>query len=121
MSLEIKKYKETDIAIIISEDIEVHNAQEMLELIVNCWYQWSRKIVMYEKNIVPEFFSLQTGIAGEILQKVVNYDFWIAIIWEYEKISSQSLKDFIYESNKVGRVNFVKSMEEALEKFGGAN
>lgn len=36
MSLEIKKYKETDIAIIISEDIEVHNAQEMLELIVNC-------------------------------------------------------------------------------------
>lgn len=31
--------------------------------------------------------------------------------------SSKSLQDFIFESNKVGRINFVGSIEEAREKL----
>jgi len=117
MLIDIQNIHWTDIAIVLSEDIEIHNGQEALDLLMNCAYQWARKIIVYEKNIIPEFFSLQTGIAGDVLQKVVNYDFWISIIGEYEKFESNSLKDFIYESNKGWRVSFVNSLEEATKKL----
>lgn len=117
MHIEIKNILWTDIAVIISDKIEIHNAQEALDLLMTCAYQWSRKILINEKNIVPEFFSLQSGIAWEVLQKVVNYDCCISIVGDYEKFSSQSLKDFIYESNKGGRVSFVTSIDEGIERL----
>ncbi|MFE7087043.1 DUF4180 domain-containing protein [Sphingobacterium spiritivorum] len=38
----------------------------------------------------------------------------MAIVGEYSKYNSKSLTDFIYESNKGRHINFVNSMEEAL-------
>ncbi|WQD36273.1 DUF4180 domain-containing protein [Sphingobacterium spiritivorum] len=60
------------------------------------------------------FFDLRTGIADEILQKFSNYRVQLAIVGEYSKYNSKSLTDFIYESNKGRHINFVNSMEEAL-------
>jgi len=58
---------------------------------------------------------LKTGLAGEILQKFSNYYVELAIVGDFSKYSSKNLQDFIYESNKVGRINFVSSVEEAKE------
>jgi hypothetical protein len=57
---------------------------------------------------------LRTGKAGEILQKFSNYRVQLAIVGDYSKYNSKSLTDFIYESNKGRNINFVNSMEEAL-------
>jgi hypothetical protein len=52
-----------------------------------------------------------------MLQKFVNYNFKIAIVGDYSRYQSNVLKDFIYESNKQGEINFVKSIEEAKVKL----
>jgi hypothetical protein len=108
---------ETHIAEIISDKIVIKSTQDALDLMADCRYQGAGKIIIYEKNIIPEFFDLKTGIAGEILQKFTTYRVQLAIVGDYSKYTSKRLRDFIYESNKYGRICFVNSKEEAKEKL----
>ena len=115
MKIEIIKLKGVGIAEINSDRVEIRKVQDVLDLMADCDYQGARKIILHEKNIVANFFDLKTGFAGEILQKFSNYFVELAIVGDFSKYSSQSLQDFIYESNKIGRINFVSSVEEAIE------
>jgi hypothetical protein len=117
MNIDILNPFGNSIAEIQSDEIEIVNAQDALDIMVNCTYQGARKIIIHEKNIVPEFFNLSSGLAGEVLQKFSTYDAQLSIIGDYDKFSSKSLRDFIYESNKAGRVTFVNSMAEARERL----
>lgn len=77
------------------------------------------KAVIRKSNLPGEFFDLKTRFAGEMLQKFTNYHFKVAIVGDFEGITSKSLKDFIYESNKGRQILFVKSEREALDIFKG--
>jgi hypothetical protein len=60
---------------------------------------------------------MKTGIVGEILQKFSNFRVRLAIIGNFEKYESKSIKDFIFDSNKNRQINFVDSFETGLSKF----
>jgi hypothetical protein len=77
----------------------------------------SSTIIVRKENITADFFDLSTGIAGEILQKFSTYRMRMAIIGDFENVKSKSLKDFIYESNKIKRILFVDTVEQALAIF----
>ena len=64
-----------------------------------------------------DFFVLSTRLAGEILQKFINYGGRIAIYGDFSKYTSKPLKDFIYESNKGKDVFFVESKEQAIDRL----
>jgi hypothetical protein len=103
------------IAEIVSNIIEINNAQDALDILANCAYQDARRIVMYKENITEDFFDLKTTLAGDILQKFSNYNVKLAIVGDFSGYSSQSLRDFIYESNKAGRISFVSTKDEAID------
>lgn len=103
------------IAEIVSDIIEINNAQDALDILANCAYQDARRIVMYQENITDSFFDLKTTLAGDILQKFSNYNVKLAVVGDFSKYSSQSLRDFIYESNKTGRISFVATRDEAID------
>lgn len=105
------------IAEVISDIIIIQSAQDGLDLLGNIYYQGFDKVIIYEKNITPDFFDLKTKIAGDILQKFSNYRMGLAIVGDFSKYESKSMKDFIFESNKTKHVNFVETLEAALEKF----
>lgn len=107
----------TEIAEVISENIVIANSEDGVDLLGNIYYQGFDRVIIHEKNIAPEFFDLKTKIAGEILQKFSNYRVRLAIVGEFSKYNSQSLKDFIYESNKGKQVNFVDSVAAALARL----
>jgi hypothetical protein len=117
MEIEIRKVNGVDLAEVISDRIIIKETQDALDLMANISYQGSNKIIMNEKNIIPDFFDLKTKIAGEILQKFSTYNVYLAIIGDFSKYSSKSLRDFIFESNKTGRINFVNSLEEAIGRL----
>lgn len=75
----------------------------------------TKNIVIDKKLIAEDFFILSTGLAGEILQKFINYGGRIAIYGDYSRYTSKPLKDFIYESNKGKDVFFVSTEEEAID------
>jgi hypothetical protein len=65
--------------------------------------------------VVEDFFILSSGLAGEILQKFINYGGRIAIFGDYTHYKSKPLHDFIYESNKGKDVYFVSTEAEAID------
>ncbi len=106
------------IAELISDTIEITTTPEALDIMADCSYNKVYRIIFHEENITPAFFDLKTGIAGDILQKFSTYRMQLAIVGDFSKYTSQSLKDFIYESNKGRQVIFVNTLEEALERLG---
>lgn len=115
MRIETHHVDDTQIAEVISEDNIINKAEDGLDLLGNLYYQGFDKIVVHEKNITPHFFDLNSGIAGEILQKFSNYRVRLAIVGDFTKYSSKSLSDFIFESNKGKHINFVPSTQDALK------
>jgi hypothetical protein len=69
--------------------------------------------------VCEAFFKLSTGIAGEILQKFINYQAKLAIVGDFSGYTSKPLHDFIYESNRGRDIFFAASMDEAMEKLAG--
>lgn len=107
----------TEIAEVISIDAIISNIDDGIDLMGNLYYQGFEKVILHEKNIIPDFFDLKTGLAGEILQKFSTYRVRLAIVGDFSKYSSKSRQDFIYESNQGKQVNFVASTKEAVDKL----
>jgi len=117
MKIEIHTIGNFKIAELISDLPIINSAEDGLDLVGNLYYQGFDSLLIQEKNITPAFFDLKNGIAGEILQKFSNYRIRLAIVGDFSKYPNKSINDFIYESNKGGQINFVKSVSEALVKL----
>lgn len=107
----------TKTAEVISEEILVSNPEDGLQLMADLYYQEFDKIILYEKNISPDFFDLKNGLAGEILQKFSNYRVRLVIVGDFSKYGGKSIKDFIFESNNGRQVNFLPDLNAAIEKL----
>lgn len=75
------------------------------------------RIIIHEANLHEDFFRLSTRIAGDILQKFSNYRTRLAIVGDFTKFSSKSLRDFIVESNRGNLVLFTDNFESAYERL----
>lgn len=117
MKIEILRENDQQIAEVISDTFVINNIQDGLDLLGNLYFQGFDKFIIHKKNVTPAFFDLKTGIAGEILQKFSNYRVRLAIVGDFSEYQSKSIKDFIYESNKLGQINFVGTKSEAIERL----
>ena len=103
-------------AIVNSNDTVITDAQSALDVLMTAKYDVGTKnIVISKKLIAEDFFILSSGLAGEVLQKYINYGGRIAIYGDYSHYTSKPLHDFIYESNKGKDVFFVRTQEEAVD------
>lgn len=117
MEFEIKELNNTRVIEVITDEMVISNVEDGTDLIGNLYYQDADRVILHQKNITPDFFDLKTGIAGEILQKFSNYRIRLAIVGDFSIYPSKSIRDFIFESNKYGQVNFVASAAEAIDRL----
>ena len=104
-----------------SEEQFINNVQDVLNLFGELYGQYYDGIILYERNITPDFFDLQTKLAGEILQKFSNYRIRLVIVGDWSKYTSRSLEAFITESNRGKTVNFSSSPTEAVKLLSRIN
>ena len=105
-------------AIVNSDEPVITDTQSALDVLMTAKYDAGTKNIIISKElIVEDFFILSTGLAGEILQKYINYGGRIAIYGDYSHYTSKPLHDFIYESNKGKDVFFVGTQEEAIDRL----
>jgi hypothetical protein len=102
------------IAEVVTDAVIISSGQDVLDLIYAPELADVSSIILHQKNITPDFFILSTGIAGEVLQKFVNYRCRLAIVGDFAAIESKSLQDFIRESNKGKSVYFAENIAEAV-------
>ncbi|MDD3092764.1 MAG: DUF4180 domain-containing protein [Clostridia bacterium] len=114
VSIVIKNGK--NIAIVKSSNALICDVQSALDFIANINYETGcNRIVIYESVLCEEFFNLKTKIAGDILQKFINYQIRAAIVGDFTQYTSKSLKDFIYECNNGKDIFFLSKEEEAIQ------
>lgn len=107
-----------DVAHVTADETVITDLQSAIDLMMTVKYETGIKNIAISKELITDkFFILSSGLAGEILQKFINYQFRIAIYGDYSKYTSKPLKDFIYESNNGRDVFFVDTLENAIEKL----
>lgn len=118
MNIEHLKDNGMDIAVVSSDEVIITDTQSALDLVMTVKYETgAEKIVIDKDAVCGEFFILSTGMAGEILQKFMNYHVKVAVYGDYSHYTSKPLKDFIYESNHGKDFFFVATKEEAVQKL----
>jgi hypothetical protein len=117
MTIQLHQHEETRIAEVISDKVLIQTPDDGLQVMVDLYYQGYGEVILHESNITPAFFDLKTGIAGEILQKFATYWVRLAIVGDFARYESKSLRDFIFESNKGRQINFLPTVEEAVGKL----
>lgn len=111
-----------NIAVVSGSEILIADVQSALDLMATVRYETGcDRIVMNKSLIDDSFFDLKTRLAGEILQKFVNYHVKFAIVGDFSAYTSQSLRDFIYESNNGNDVFFLPTEQQAIEKLSMLN
>lgn len=117
MEIRYRNVKGRTMAFIEADGIIFSTVQDMLDVMVGCSWDGAEIIVISESHLIPDFFELKSGIAGEMLQKFSNYRLNLGIIGDFSKYDSKSLRDFICESNRSGRIVFADSEEDLMQRF----
>lgn len=121
MNVKTIERNNTLIALVQSDEVIIKDVQSTLDFIASVKYETGcYHIVLNKAAIKEDFFKLSTCLAGEILQKFINYHVKLAIIGDYSHYTSKPLKDFIYESNRGKDVFFVSTEDAAIEKLASA-
>ncbi len=118
MNIEHLKEHGVDLAVISSDEKIIVDVQSALDLMMTVKYETgAARLVLDKRAVCEEFFILSTGMAGEILQKFINYQMKAAFFGDYSHYTSKPLRDFIYESNHGKDFFFVATREEAIQKL----
>ena len=111
-------FRDEQVAEISTSNPVIQTAQEFLEAMMNLP---ADTIAIHQATLHESFFDLRSGMAGEILQKVVNYSRRLAIVGDFTCYTSKSLHDFIRESNRGNTIIFASTLSDAVEKLGIKN
>lgn len=75
---------------VLSDEKVLVDVQSALDLLMNAKYEAGTKYIIIDKKLICEdFFILSTKLAGEILQKFINYGGKIAIYGDFSYYTSK--------------------------------
>lgn len=118
MEINTIKVNDINIAVVNSNSLLITDVRSALDFIATVGVETGcYRIILNKSSVCEEFFDLKTKLAGEILQKFINYHVKIAIIGDFSIYTSNSLKDFIYESNKGKDIFFLLNEKQAIDKL----
>jgi hypothetical protein len=91
----------------------VTTVQDALDLIGGAFTR-SDVVALPADRLDERFFTLSTGLAGEIMQKFVNYRIRLAIVGDIAEhlAASSALRALVHESNKGRQIWFVADLDE---------
>lgn len=111
MNIEVKN----KIAMVREPGVLVTDGPSAMDLLATVRYETGcSALVLHKEQLDESFFRLSTGLAGEVLQKFVNYQMKLAIVGDFSSYASKPLRDFIRESNEGRQICFQPDEEAAL-------
>lgn len=106
--VENKKYIE-----LISTTEPLTTENDALDLIALCWEHETNALMIHYASLSEDFFKLKTKVAGNIIQKFINYGIKAATIVPQEIIQKGRFKEMAVETNQGNHFRLYESKEEA--------
>jgi hypothetical protein len=97
----------------------LREARDVLDLIAEGMAADARMIAVPVSGLDPSFFQLRSGFAGEVLQKLVNYRFKLAILGDISAYTeaSTAFRDLVREANRGNDVLFLPDIAALTERL----
>ncbi|WP_433428974.1 DUF4180 domain-containing protein [Nonomuraea sp. CA-141351] len=92
----------------------LREARDALDLLGEAFGRGASWVAVPAERLHDDFFTLRTGVAGEIAQKFVNYRIGLAIVGDISRFTaaSSALRDWVLESNRGDHIWFVGDLAE---------
>lgn len=99
----------------------VAGEREALDLIGDAGYLGAQWAVVPVERFDAEFFRLSSRVAGDVVQKFVNYRMGLIVLGDISRHTgaSSALRDFVRECNRGRQTWFVADEEELRERLKG--
>lgn len=97
----------------------IGTVRDALDLIGDAGYQGAQWVVIPAGRFDEAFFQLSSRIAGEIIQKFVQYRMGIVVLGDISRhtAASSALRDFVRECNRGRQTWFLADVEELGERL----
>ena len=97
-----------------AEGPPVATDRDAADILGETFSEHARLVVIPTSRLTPAFLDLKTRLAGDLLQKFVNYDRRVVVVGDIAQAvsASNALRDFVRESNRGKTVWFVADMAE---------
>ncbi|MET7532639.1 DUF4180 domain-containing protein [Streptomyces goshikiensis] len=115
----LEKIHDVPVLMCASEGEPIRGEREVLDLIGNAGYQGAEWVVVPAERFDDAFFRLRTRVAGDIVQKFVQYRLGMAVIGDISRHTeaSSALRDFVRECNRGRQTWFLADVEELRERL----
>ncbi|MEV0618974.1 DUF4180 domain-containing protein [Nonomuraea sp. NPDC050404] len=92
---------------------------DVLDLIGEAWTAGATWVAVPAARLPAGFFTLSTGVAGEIAQKFANYRIGLAIVGDVSShtAASTALRAWVVEANRGGQLWFVRDEAELTARL----
>jgi len=97
-------------------------ARDATDIVSAAWAQKAGVVVLRADWLGDDFFRLSTRIAGEVVQKILDYRIRVVILGDISQrvAQSESLRDWVRECNRGRQVWFVADLAELEGRLGAA-
>lgn len=101
------------------EGPEIDSSQRATDLIGEAAFSGASVIAVPVSRLGSVFFQLRSGLAGEIVQKAVNYRLQLAVIGDISEhlAASSALRDWVREANRGREIWFEPSLDSLAARF----
>ena len=106
----------------VADGAKLQTYSDAVDLIGKTFENRATLIVIPVECLDDEFFQLKTRIAGELIQKFVQYRRRLVIVGDISRhlAESSALRAFVAESNRGKEVWFLASLEELNDRLARA-
>ncbi|MCL4861504.1 MAG: DUF4180 domain-containing protein [Caldilineaceae bacterium] len=102
---------EQSIIIASEAEIAIRTIQDIPDVLGACF--GATGLLLTEQDLAPAFFDLKSGLAGELLQKFVNYRLRVAIVVADPAAYGERFGELVREHRSHGLVRFAPTRAEA--------
>lgn len=96
-----------------SGTVLIQNINDALDLIAYCGENDTNRLMLHASNLTEDFFDLKTGLAGDILQKFVNYYIKAAAVIPQEQVGQGRFREMALEANRGQHFRVFQDVQEA--------
>jgi len=113
----IAVHNENDVTFVECKPSErlISSEQDAVDLIGLCGYHQTNNLLLFAKNVDESFFDLKCKLAGEILQKCMNYYMRLAMVLPSDVENNKRFNEMALETNKGNYFRIFKTREEAVD------
>jgi hypothetical protein len=106
----VQQLGEVPVLVCDAEGAPIATPQDALDVIGGAFGQ-AEVVAMPVGRLDEQFFRLRSGLAGEVMQKFVNYRVRLVIVGQVPDAGT-AFSDLVRESNRGRHVWFVRDLEE---------